>query len=424
MSKVIEELLKEKIGLDVQSVGVTSVNNAIKRCFYSSKYDDVEQFYDALLSSEAEFRRLVETVVIPETWFFRDEIPFDVLIKSVSRNWLSQKNDTRVLRILSVPCSTGEEPYTIAMALDQIGFPAERVKIDAVDISQASLDKARKGVYRENSFRSEKLSFRDKYFIKVDEGYQLKKTIRERVDLSQGNLLRDDFSHKKEEYDVIFCRNLLIYFDSNDQQNTIRKLYSLLKKDGMLFVGHAEANSNINQLFQSLRLRGAFAFVKKYDGKNESGFDDYGDKFSKFSKKYSSLQSIRAEKKTFDSQRGPDSVSKPFASFIHPAKFKQECSEKALISKAQCLADEGSLDEAEQLCQEILLKFNSAGAFYLLGVVYEASDQYEKAESMFRKAIYLEPDHVEALVHLALHLERRGDDEEAVGLRRRADRAK
>ncbi len=424
MCKKIETLLKEKIGLDVNTVGEASIQNAIKRCLKDSSFKDVDHYYQVLLASEDELKRLVEAVVVPETWFFRDDVPFDVLTSNINSNWLMPENSARTFRILSIPCSTGEEPYTIAMALDKINFPVARVQIDAVDISQHSLDKAKKGVYRENSFRSMDLSFRDAYFTKIADGYRLKSRIRKRVNFRQGNLLRDNFSEMKGGYDVIFCRNLLIYFDNHDQQLAVSKLYDLLASDGVLFVGHAEANNNVNHLFRSLRMRGSFAFVKKceLDVTESSGYDE---KIAEFSKKYSAIPSVENKTPSLSLVSGTDVVdSKPFSAYLVRNKFDDELDEHVLVSKARRLADEGSLEEAEEICQQALARFSSADAFYLLGVVYEATNRSGMAESMFRKAIYLVPSHTEALVHLALHVERNGSVDEALSLRRRAERAR
>jgi len=422
MCEKIEALLKDKIGLDVSSVGAASLQNAIKRCLASSGCDDPGQYYKTLLSSEAELRRLVEMVIIPETWFFRDEIPFEVFVNLVKSGWLIPEENTRILRVLSVPCSTGEEPYTITMALDRLGFPSGRMQIDAIDISQASLDKAMAGVYRDNSFRSDDLIFRSTYFKKMGAGYRLKKRIRNRVSFRQGNLLKDDFSSMKGCYDVVFCRNLLIYFDSKDQQSAVRKLYDLLAPEGVLFVGHAEANNNVNSLFKSLRLRGAFAFVKK-DASESRPVGSYDKRFHEFSKKHGAILPTRSRQSSADLVSKNSTGNKPFTAYMESGGHEVKKDERTLVLKARELADEGALEDAERLCLDLISRFNNADAYYLLGLVYEASNRPDMAESMFRKTIYLVPDHAEALVHLALHVERNGGLNEAQSLRRRAARA-
>jgi len=426
MYRKIEALLKDKIGLDVKIIGEASIKSAVKHCLKDAGYTDLNVYYNILLSSDLELKRLVEAVVIPETWFFRDDVPFDVLTSNLSNNWLTPEEGDRTLKVLSIPCSTGEEPYTIAMALDKIKFPTERIVIDAVDISQKSLDKAKKGVYRENSFRSDDLSFRDNYFTKISDGYHLKSDIRTRVNFKQGNLLRDNLSQLDAYYDVIFCRNLLIYFDSKDQQSTVRKLYNMLANDGVLFVGHAEANNNVSQLFRSLRLRGSFAFVKKNECDLTERDSDYEERIDAFSRMHRDLPTIKQADINFNRMNESEIISdnkpidqKPFST----CHVDEALDEHELVTKAYRLADEGCLIEAEAACQHVIARFSSADAFYLLGVIYEATSRAGMAESMFRKAIYLMPNHMEALVHLALHVESNGSAVEALSLRRRAERA-
>ncbi len=422
MCEKIEVLLKDKIGLDVSSVGTASVQNAIKRCLVRSGCDDLEQYYKMLLSSESEFERLVDMVIIPETWFFRDDIPFDVFANHVKSDWLIPKENSRMLKVLSVPCSTGEEPYTIAMVFDKLSFPVDRFQIDAIDISQASLEKALAGVYRDNSFRNDDMIFQSAYFKKIEGDYHLKEKIRDRVNFHHGNLLKDDFSLMKGCYDVIFCRNLMIYFDSKDQKLAIHKLYDLLAPEGVLFVGHAEANNNVNSLFRSLRLRGAFAFVKK-DGSENHSVSNYDKRLHEFSKKHNTTLSVSSRRTNADQVSQNSDRNKPFSAYMSSGGYEVKKDEQAVLSKAQELADEGALEEAEKLCLDLISRFSNADAYCLLGLVYEASNRQGMAESMFRKTIYLVPDHAKALVHLALHVERNGDNNEAQSLRRRAVRA-
>ncbi len=138
------------------------------------------------------------------------------LARVVKNEWMpAHPNST--LRILSVPCATGEEPYSIAMALMDSGLPATRFRIDAVDVSLRVLDHARRGIYGRNSFRGADLPFRDRYFRQVENGHLLSEIVRERVDFRQGNLLAHDFASHEGLYDYIFCRNVLIYFDGEAQ---------------------------------------------------------------------------------------------------------------------------------------------------------------------------------------------------------------
>ncbi|PYR25924.1 MAG: methyltransferase, partial [Acidobacteria bacterium] len=137
--------------------------------------------------SDAELQELIDAVVVPETWFFRDRESFLALARLVREEWL-RSPWAGVLRLLSLPCSTGEEPYSMAMALLEAAVPADRFRIDALDISTRALAQAGRAVYGRNSFRGDELGFRDRHFETAAQNYRVSETVRQRVRLQQGNL--------------------------------------------------------------------------------------------------------------------------------------------------------------------------------------------------------------------------------------------
>ena len=167
-----------------------------------------DAYWDLLLRSREELQHLIETVVVPETWFFRDPQAFPAMTAAAVQ--LRSKDMSRPLRLLSLPCSTGEEPYTMAMALLDAGLPSRAFRIDGVDISTHSLGRARAGAFGRNSFRSRDLTFRDRHFEPVERGFRIRDTVRTPVHFHQGNMLDRDFLANADPYDVVFCRNLLI----------------------------------------------------------------------------------------------------------------------------------------------------------------------------------------------------------------------
>src|ERR1700693_1963957 len=169
-------LLRRTIGLDVASVGISLVERAVKRRVDANDLRDISQYADLLQRSEPELQSLVEAVVIPETFFFRYPESFVALRQIVGEHFLS---GTRKLRALSVPCSTGEEPYSIAMTLLDMGLSLEKFQIDAIDISAHLLEIARLGMFGSNSFRGSELKFRDQYFQKTVAGFRLCDRVRQ-----------------------------------------------------------------------------------------------------------------------------------------------------------------------------------------------------------------------------------------------------
>ena len=125
-----EELLKQSMGLDVASVGSSTVARAVQVRASACGLDDVRTYWQFVSASPKELQALTEAVVVPETWFFRDRAAFAAMARMTLNEWLPS-NPEGVLRLLSLPCSSGEEPYSIAMALLDAGFPSKRYRIDA-----------------------------------------------------------------------------------------------------------------------------------------------------------------------------------------------------------------------------------------------------------------------------------------------------
>lgn len=184
---------------------------------------------------------MIEAVIVPETWFFRYPESFATLARLAVKR-LAEIKHLRALRILSLPCSTGEEPYSIAMALLDAGLGAHQFKVDGMDVSPLSVARAKEARYGRNSFRGADLGFRERHFDAEDEGYRLSERVREQVRLQVGNLLDPALLANEAPYDFVFCRNLLIYFDQPTQQQVFEVLKRLTHQDGVLFIGPAEGS--------------------------------------------------------------------------------------------------------------------------------------------------------------------------------------
>ena len=139
----IAKILRDKIGLDCNTVGESTVEKILMQRMMSCKIDSIENYYQYLISNQGELNELLECAVIPETWFFRDIKPFQLIYDHIQQELL--KNKFTCVNILSIPCSTGEEPYSIAMYLLDKDVPITAFNIEAVDISQRSLEYAKQG---------------------------------------------------------------------------------------------------------------------------------------------------------------------------------------------------------------------------------------------------------------------------------------
>ncbi|MUG91069.1 tetratricopeptide repeat protein [Scytonema sp. UIC 10036] len=411
----IENLLKQKIGLDPSTLGSVTIKRAISQCMVNCGLTDITDYLARLQTSTQELEQLIEMVVVPETWFFRDREPFVFLSRYVMSEWLPNHRD-RVMRVLSIPCSTGEEPYSIAIALTEAGLATKNFSIDAVDISKKSLTKASLAIYSRNSFRGNNKEIRDRYFTQVGEQYQLYDSIKNTVNFIHGNLLDPSFLIEKVPYDVIFCRNVLIYFNNLAQKKTFQALERLLVDNGLLLVGHSETQL-LTPKFVTMRHPLAFVYQKQEDKNQEL----------KYERKLTNKKEPKFNPKLDVSITSTEILKKPKeAETISLNKTKSHDSTNvptSTLKTAQTLAERGQLHEAINLCEIYLHEEpTSADAYLLLGQLCRIQGNEQQAEQCFQKAIYLEPNHYEALIHLVLLKERRGDIANADVIRQRIQR--
>ena len=159
----IVALLGQTIGLSSDAIGAETIVRAVRQRMAQCGTSDVQTYLDRIQTSEQELHALIDEVIVPETWFFRDQMPFAYLGRYVMAEWFPIYQHA-VLRVLSLACSTGEEPYSLAMALLDTGLASQHCRIDAVDVSHKALRWARGAVYGSHSFRGDELVFRQRYF--------------------------------------------------------------------------------------------------------------------------------------------------------------------------------------------------------------------------------------------------------------------
>jgi chemotaxis protein methyltransferase WspC len=404
----IVALLKEKMGLDAESIGVACVERAVRERLAARGLNDPQAYWEQLVTFEQELQELIEAVVIPETWFFRDPEAFAALVRVVREEWLA-KHAEDVLRILSLPCSTGEEPFSMAMALLDGGLPPPRFHIDAIDISRRAIAWAEQGVYGKNSFRAKDLGFRDRYFEPVERGYRLNDGVRRQVHFRHGNLLSAGWLHGAHGYDAIFCRNVLIYFDRVTQCRAIEVLGRLLTRSGLLFVGPSETGLLLDHGFVPAGIPLAFAFRQAGSSGPKSGPTPKRAAAVLVAK----TVATKASKPPYSLKPQP----KP-APPVEPAAAPEHW-----IEQARHLANQGRLDEALKCCEQSLRSQPaSAETYHLIGLLHDAAGRMRDAAEHYRKALYLDPRHSEALVHLAVALQKEGDTHGAHRLFERANR--
>ena len=421
--------LKNCIGLDVASVGEAIIERALRQRCTSVKAQDTDAYWQLLLSSAEEQQALIEAVIVPETWFFRYPESFGTLGKLAAAR-ASQLNGARPLRILSLPCSTGEEPYSIAMALFDAALAPQQFKVEAVDISPLSLQRARRGVYGKNSFRGDQLGFRERYFTQVDDGYRVDEKVREQVSFQTGNLLDPTLLVAQSAYDFVFCRNLLIYFDVDTQRQGFEALKRMTRDDGLLFIGPAEGSLLGRMGMASIGVPQSFAFRHRL----EAVPDLFASTPSAPIRDTAPVKAAASVVPSFAGKKAaPPSkpVARPYASAsvqppgypVTPPSAGATGEAATLLSSIKQLANEGKSAEARLACEHYLKRFEPvAPVFYWLGLLSEVGGDVTGAQGFYRKALYLEPQHPEALAQLAALLAAQGDTAGARRLQERAAR--
>ncbi len=251
----------------------------LKECHLDSFYS----YYRLLITDQGkqELARLLENLTVNETSFFRNKAQLELFQNFVLDDLLRKKQARRdySLRIWSAGCSTGQEPYTVAMLVcDALSYyylrnslpvqnvsprplvPAPwRVEIMASDISYSVLRAGHEGYYNETQMQSVDYSYRLRYFDKVGDRYAIKKAIKD--------LVHFDFHNLKTEFlpqrnDIIFCRNVMMYFDEAEQKRLVEKFYRCLNSDGFLFVGHAESLLGLTEKFTMVHRNSGTAYQR------------------------------------------------------------------------------------------------------------------------------------------------------------------
>ncbi|NRB22288.1 protein-glutamate O-methyltransferase CheR [Shewanella sp.] len=243
----IQILAYEETGILLPERKKHMVYSRLSRRLRHLGLENFNQYCDRVQKEPKELMNFVNALTTNLTAFFREEHHFDYLDKEIAPLW-RRRQDKR-LRIWSSACSTGEEAYSIAMTLVNHFAGAEwDLKILATDLDTNVLSKAAKGCYAEDCITGLPVRYREKYMRMTANGIQMKRSLQNKIHFKQLNLL-----HKwpmTGPFDVIFCRNVLIYFDNETKAKIIAKFRKLLAPDGLLFIGHSETLINLSDEFE------------------------------------------------------------------------------------------------------------------------------------------------------------------------------
>jgi len=395
--EAVQVLLRSHFGLETNLLGSATVATVLKRMAADAGLSTAA-YADSLGESQSALQAFVEAVAVHETWFLRDGGPFELLVNEAAAWRQTRWAGVPRLHILCLACATGEEAWSLAMALGEAGLGAHDFLIEAFDLSETALEKARTGVYASRAFRSPLAeAWRERWCEAVAGGYRIRDELRHNVRFEQANLMSPRWMDGLPPAHLIFCRNVLIYFSQEARGRMLDRLAGLLVPDGLLFTGHAEAVL-MSGSFRSVGPLNAFAFSHR--------------------------------PVAVSSATAPAPVTRPAAarrddkpSTPQPAAGHRTSTMRDDLAEANQLADTGHYREALLRVERVLAsERTNARAWLLKGLAETALGEAREAGVSLGKALYLEPGNEVALLAMARLETLAGHTERARLLRERAAR--
>jgi chemotaxis protein methyltransferase WspC len=398
-SQVIERL-RRRLGLDPESIGEITLNHAIDEACTTLMCADVDTLLARIDRDERDWQRFVDCMVVPETWLFRSPEQFEDLTRFVRE----QLGDRRPLRILSLPCATGEEAYSIAASLLAHGLGPGAFEILGIDVSERAITSAVAARYRSNSARGRSID--TQWFERDGEFWVPAPAVRRSVRFRRGNLLQADCFEPDERFDVVFFRNLLIYLDVDARRRALDRIMRVLDRPGLMLAGQAENLAAIDARLQPLAGYGPLSFGHARHPSEPAS-----------AQSASPLAVARAAA----TEANPPTRTRPAAPRPNPVAAVASAAD--LITEARQAADAGQFERARMLCLQLLeSQPESASAWLLRGLIAMAQGDLDEAEQALVRAGYLDRDDTEAVHYRIALAERRGHTDEAANLRSRVAR--
>lgn len=426
-----KNFINNRTGLYFKDYDLKDLDSVVLARMNDLKIDTALAYYAYLTTSqhrEDELRELLNRLTINHTYFFRNEPQFKALKEKILPEIIERKISLYsaskqdglpkpTIRIWSAGCSTGEEPYTIAMVLKDVIPDSENwdIQILATDASELALSKARRGIYGINSMRLVEKDYISRYFTKrdkaaQDEKYEISGEVKKMVNFSFLNLMDEDYP---KGFDIIFCRNVTIYFELQTTIRVMSEIERSLDGEGYLFIGYSETLQFISDRFKMLDWEEAIFYVKSKDMS----------KREKFAQKPTFLQTARKVEEIIEELSKAEFKAEELKTEkgVRPGKFNELLVEAikythsknynaalSLIDEAMSMdrdavepyylaaevyANQSKFEDAKKNISQALSKdIMFAPAYYLLGSIYNEEAKADEAEDSFRKAIYLEKD--------------------------------
>ena len=455
------KLVYARSGLHFPDNRRADLERGVRQAFAASTCTDMNEYYRLLQdpeSSVAYFERLINAITISETHFFRDAGQIDALYSHVIPQLVKRRRALRTLRVWSAGCSSGEEPYSIAMLLRELLPDVDdwSITILGTDINTETIGRARQAVYSEWAFREERAKqWRPRYFHRRGNRYELSPTIQRMVALGQFNLVEGNYPSYESNttlMDLILCRNVMIYFTEDISRSIVDRFYNCLTYGGWLVVGHAEHSLTIYRRFQVHNFPNAILYQRTEDTQPPpQNWERLSPPATAMAEEFAHTPGVAATERgtvlapvPVDTrpvppvekqwlapvESPPDPDSKPEREvehvYIHalgrlghvdPLERARELQGYGRSEEARKLlqglydtgyrdasvcalmgqvnANLGDWDEAERWCRRaILLDKLALEAYYILALVLQHQEKFTKAIEIMKKVVYIDRHHV------------------------------
>lgn len=449
--KLFRGLVDGKAGIDLPPARRSHLENAVSRALVRGGFDDPSTLYRHLLSvgRSTDLEDFIASLTVGETHFFRNRPQFEALERQVLPDLIKRRAEERRLRIWSAGCSSGEEPYSLAILLDRI-LPAINtwnILILGTDIDRRALKKAREGIYRPWSFREVPPEIQSRYFTQVGEDLELIPRIREMVTFEYLNLVDDSYPSlvsNTNGMDLVVCRNVLIYFRESTARLVIARLHRAMADEAWFLAGHAEPSQWLSELFSVQNFPGAIGYLKSKERaptvnavRRAAKSDPASRKVRRRPKPSGVTRRSRTEipRVDLDPTPSPEDPGKQTVTIEDPSDVEEHLTElKGLAAAhpadprppyliAKIHAGRLELEAAAKWSHTALERERLfAPAHYLQGMVAVEDGRPEDAVAAFRRCVYADPLWVLGHFVLAETLLRLGERRRASGALRNVER--
>ncbi|MCE5203175.1 MAG: CheR family methyltransferase [Coriobacteriales bacterium] len=380
-------------------------------------YPDFDGYYQALANDEREFNELMNLITINETSFFRFPQQFDALRTRVLPEIMAGKPaHNRTIRIWSAGCSTGEEPYSIAMTAIDAGIPGLgwQVQVLGTDVSTKALTMAKKGEYTHRSVLNLPRETIARHFEVKGDKYVVAPHVKSLVDFGYHNLIKEPYPLSlMGNWDVIFCRNVTIYFRLESTRRVVENFYNSLNEGGYLFIGHSETLSSISDAFEPLEVGGVFLYRKPKKRRHSATRPVTG--FSLKDVAVDSRPKGSAGSAATKRRAEAAPASRPSRGSADPPRTPQAPAEEDLLESARHNMEHGHPERVLELVGKLLERDpNNAEAHLLSAYVHADSGDYELALEACHRALAIDPLLPVARYILGIIYQRQGDSVRAV----------